>query len=107
MIVFIIRASNILRVDEFQLFNLAYQSWYDQQPELNQINDVFSHYVRNKTAPYWVIHFSRSVLQAYQSGNFDPARFGVHSESKGLPMVWSLIFKIRWISKKADYTLLA
>ena len=94
MITLVIRASNLLRVDELQLFNLAYRFWYEQKADTRLINKDFSHYLRKKIAPPWVIHFARSVLQAYQAGNFDPIRFGVHPEFEALPLGWSLVFQI-------------
>jgi hypothetical protein len=93
MIKLVIRASNLLRVDELQLFNLAYRFWYDRKAEARHINKVFTHYLHKKIAPPWVAHFARSVLQAYQSGDLDPIRFGIYPEFEELPLGWSLVFK--------------
>ena len=94
MIESIIRASNILKIDELQLFNLAYEFWYSREAEPRQMNTVFSKYMTKKEAPPWAVHYARSVLRDYKSGNFDPVKFGVQQEVNALPLLCSLIFKI-------------
>lgn len=93
MIEFVIRASNILKVDELQLFYLAYEFWHAREAEPRHIRKVFSRYMDKKIAPPWVVHFARSVLRDYQCSNFNPAKFGVRPRPEALPLLRSLIFK--------------
>ena len=93
MILLIIRAANVLNVDELQLFGLAHRFWHHQSAEPRQIDVVFKEYLDKKIAPPWVVHFSRSVLQAYNSGNLEPAEFGVYPAYEEIPLVWSLAFQ--------------
>lgn len=92
MILLVIRASNVLRVDELELFKLAYQFWHNRSAESNHIGELFAEYLNNKTAPPWVVHFARCVLQAYRSGNLEPAKFGVYPAHEDIPLGWSLAF---------------
>jgi hypothetical protein len=56
MILLVIRASNVLRVDELELFNLAYRFWHHRTAETKHIAALFADYLDNKTAPPWVVH---------------------------------------------------
>lgn len=94
MILLVIRASNVLRVDELELFNLAYRFWHNRAAEAEHITSLFAEYLDNKTAPPWVVHFARCVLQAYHSGNLEPASFGVYSKYEKIPLDWSMAFQI-------------
>ena len=93
MILIVIRASNLLRVDELQLFKLAYRYWHHRTAESHHIHALFTDYLNNKIAPPWVVHFARSVLRAYESGHLEPARFGVYPAYEELPLGWSLAFQ--------------
>ena len=94
MIELVIRASNILMIDELQLFSLSYEYWYAHEAEPRYIREVFSHYLSEKIAPPWVVHFARSVLRDYQTGNLDPEKFGIKPVvNENIPLGWSLAFK--------------
>ena len=95
MIMLVIRAANLLRVDELELFKLAHQFWHHHtdEPRHIHIKMAFSEYLEKKTAPPWVVHFARSVVQAYDGGNFEPVAFGVYPSYEAIPLTWSLAFQ--------------
>jgi hypothetical protein len=94
MILLVIRAANLLKVDELELFRLAHRFWhYHTGESCPQINAAFNEYLEKKTAPPWVIHFARSVVRAYDCGNFEPAMFGIYPSYEEIPLSWSLAFQ--------------
>ena len=90
----VIRAANLLRVDELELFNLAHRFWHYRTAEPRQIDLVFNEYLDKKVAPPWVVHYARSVVQAYNRGNFEPVNFGIYPSHEEIPLTWSLAFQI-------------
>ena len=95
----VIRAANLLQVDELEVFRLAYRFWHRRSDDADCINAAFDKYLRQKTAPPWVVHFARTVVQTYERGNFDPAMFGIYPEYERIPLTWSLAFQTpRYVS---------
>lgn len=92
MVLFVIRAANILSVDEFEVFNLAHQYWHHSNAESCYIKNAFTKYLDKKVVPPWVNHYARSVIQAYDCGNFEPALFGIYPSFEQIPLGWSLAF---------------
>jgi len=90
MVPLVIKASNILNVDEFEIFRLAHRYWNHHCADPSAISRAFAKYVQNRTVPPWVTHFSRRVVQAYHAKNFDPAIFGVYPAYERLPWSWSV-----------------
>lgn len=103
MMLVVIRAANILHVDEYEIFRLAHRFWHRNCDEPRAIRTVFKKYLESKSAPPWVVHFSRKVMQAYQRGNFDPAAFGVYPPYEKLPLSWSLALQTpRYVPLKQE-----
>lgn len=99
MFLLVIRAANLLNVDELEVFRLAHRFWYHRTDDTNSINTAFDNYLRKKTAPPWVVHFSRTVIRSHDHGNFDPVMFGIYPEYEKLPLSWSLAFQTpRYVS---------
>lgn len=95
----VIRAANLLNVDELEVFRLAFQFWHRRADDANCINAAFNKYLCKKIAPPWVVHFARTVVQTYNRGNFDPAMFGIYPEYERIPLTWSLAFQTpRYVS---------
>ncbi len=92
MILLVIRAANLLEVNELQLFDLAHRFWHHHSADPRQIYAVFTNYLNTKIAPPWVVHFSRSVLRAYNTGTFEPVDFGIYPTYEKIPLGWSLAF---------------
>lgn len=93
MVLLVLRAANLLRVDELELFNLAHRFWHHRTAESSYIKVAFHKYLDKKIAPPWVVHFARSVVQAYDSGDFEPAVFGIYPSYEAIPLTWSLAFQ--------------
>jgi hypothetical protein len=93
MFLLVIRAANLLNVDELEVFKLAHRFWYHRAADLNSISTAFDNYLRKKTAPPWVVHFSRTVIRTHDRGHFDPVMFGIYPEYEKLPWSWSLAFQ--------------
>lgn len=90
MVPLVLRAANLLQVDELEVFRLAHRYWNHRCDEPSYIGKAFHKYLHDKISPPWVTHFARRVVQAYNRGNFDPVSFGVYPEFDKLPWTWSL-----------------
>jgi hypothetical protein len=103
MVPLVIRASNLLQVDELEVFRLAHRFWNRHCNEPSYICKSFKRYLQEKVVPPWVNHFARRVIQAYIHGNFDPATFGVYPEYDKLPLTWSLALQTpRYVQLNKD-----
>lgn len=89
MIESVLRAANILHVDELEVFRLADRFWNRQSDDLEVAFDKF---LTQKVVPHWVLHFARTVIKAYEKGNFEPAQFGVYPSHEAIQFSWALIF---------------
>jgi len=90
MVELVLRAANLLSIDEFEVFRLADRYWYRRTDD---IKAVFKKYLDKKTVPPWVLHFARSVVTAYNRGNFEPALFGVYPSYETIQFTWAIAFK--------------
>jgi len=103
MVPIVIRAANVLHVDEFEVFRLAHRFWNRHCAESSSIRSAFNKYVQNRIVPPWVVHFSRRVMQAYQGDNFDPAMFGVYPAYEKIPLCWSVALQTpRYVKLKQN-----
>ena len=93
MFLLVIRAANLLNVDELEVFRLAHNFWYHRADEANSVNAAFNKYLRKKIAPPWVVHFARTVVQAYDRGSFDPVMFGIYPKYEQIPLCYALAFQ--------------
>ena len=91
MVESVLRAANILHVDELEVFRLADQYWSRQAEDLNA---AFEKFLKQQHVPHWVLHFARTVIKAYEQGNFEPAEFGVYPSHEAIQFSWALIFDI-------------
>jgi hypothetical protein len=93
MILLVIRAANLLRVDELEVFRLAYRFCFHRAAEPRNVKAAFDEYLDTQLVPSWVVHFARSVVDAYHRGSFEPAMFGVYPPCEVIPLSWSLVFQ--------------
>lgn len=108
MLPLVLRAANLLQVDEHEVFRLAYRFWNRRCDEPSFIGKAFKKYLQEKTAPPWVVHFARRVIQAYNHNNFDPAAFGVYPSYEKLPLTLSIALQIpRYVKLKQSCDVLA
>ena len=70
------RAANILQVGEFQLLQLAYFEWHDEELPREECDAVFRLYMLKGEIPAWARHYARKIIQADEAGaveDGDPA----------------------------------
>ena len=86
----VIRAANLLYIDEHRLFELAYWKWHHRRAEPQLIERVFLRYLHRAPIPYWARHYARTVVHAYNAGDLEPAQFGVRPAYERIPLFWAL-----------------
>tara|TARA_B100000029_G_scaffold287277_1_gene280997 strand:- start:342 stop:836 length:495 start_codon:yes stop_codon:yes gene_type:complete len=59
----ILHAANLLQVGEFQLIQLAYKAWYNEDLPEDKINKVFSEYMITGIIPIWVTYYAQDILK--------------------------------------------
>ena len=59
----ILHAANLLQIGEFQLIQLAYKTWYNQNLPEDKINRIFSEYMITGIIPIWVTHYAQDILK--------------------------------------------
>ncbi len=73
----VLDTSSILQISEFEVFKLSYDRWFGIPADDRLIEPFFCDYMFQMVVPSWVNHFTRKVLHLYQSGQLDPANFGI------------------------------
>lgn len=64
-------AANILQVGEFQLLQLAYRDWYDEDLPEALVDRVFHGYMIEGAVPPWARHYARNIISKEQAGGLD------------------------------------
>ena len=59
----ILHAANLLHVGEFQLIQLAYKTWYNENLPEDKINKIFSEYMITGIIPIWVTYYAQDILK--------------------------------------------
>tara|TARA_B100001123_G_scaffold347069_1_gene395813 strand:+ start:752 stop:1249 length:498 start_codon:yes stop_codon:yes gene_type:complete len=59
----ILHAANLLQIGEFQLIQLAYKIWYNEDLPENKVNKIFSEYMFIGIIPIWVTYYARDILE--------------------------------------------
>ena len=59
----ILHAANLLQIGEFQLIQLAYKVWYEQNLPEEEINKIFSYYMVSGIIPIWVTYYARDIIK--------------------------------------------
>ena len=59
----ILHAANLLQIGEFQLMQLAYKVWHNEDLPENKINKIFSEYMFKGIIPIWVTYYTRDILK--------------------------------------------
>lgn len=67
----ILDAANILQIGEFQLLQLAYLDWFDEDLPEDQTDVLFNSYMIDGAVPPWARHYARNILREEQSGLLD------------------------------------
>ncbi len=98
----VLRASAVLNVGEFRVFEIAYEDWYGESGEEKMIEKHFTGYMFEDIVPPWVRHFSKKVLKLDDEGTLDPEEYGIirnpattYQINKGLEAImWIVGFMI-------------
>ena len=59
----ILNAANLLQIGEFQLIQLAYKVWYNENLQENKINKIFSEYMVTGIIPIWVTYYAKDIIK--------------------------------------------
>ena len=59
----ILYAANLLQIGEFQLIQLAYKAWYNEDLPETKINKIFSEYMVTGVIPIWVAYYAKDILK--------------------------------------------
>ena len=59
----ILNAANLLHIGEFQLIQLSYKSWYNEDLPEDKINKLFSEYMVTGIIPIWVTYYAKDILK--------------------------------------------
>ena len=63
----ILHAANLLQIGEFQLIQLAYKVWYNENLPEDKINKIFSEYMITGIIPIWVKYYAKDILKLDQA----------------------------------------
>ena len=77
------QAANILQVGEFQLLQLAYKDWYDEELPEALTDSLFADYMLRKRVPHWARHFARRILDWERRGLLDANNIDHHRYDRG------------------------
>jgi len=67
----ILHAANLLQIGEFQLIQLAYKIWYNEDLPEDKINKIFSEYMVTGIIPIWVTFYAKDILKLDQANVLD------------------------------------
>ena len=67
----ILHAANLLQIGEFQLIQLAYKIWYNENLPEDKINKIFSEYMVTGIIPIWVTYYAKDILKLDQANVLD------------------------------------
>ena len=67
----ILHAANLLQIGEFQLIQLAYKIWYNEDLPEDKINKIFSEYMVTGIIPIWVTFYAKDILKLNQANVLD------------------------------------
>ena len=59
----IIQAANLIQIGEFQLIQLAYKDWYNENLPEDKINIIFNEYMVSGIIPIWVTYYARDIIK--------------------------------------------
>jgi hypothetical protein len=67
----IIQAANLIQIGEFQLIQLAYKSWYQEDLPEDKINIIFKKYMVTGIIPIWVTYYAKDILALDKANSLD------------------------------------
>lgn len=94
----VLRASSLLSVGEFRVFEIAYKDWYGEDGEETLIEKHFTGYMFNDIVPPWVRHFCKKILRLDSEGTLDPEDFGIMRKVASPEQINKGLEAIMWIA---------
>lgn len=79
-------AAVVLRISEYDLFRLAFESWSGRPAEDRDLEPVFVAFLFDHGMPHWVRHFARRVLGAAEAGTLDRVALGADRYKRVVPL---------------------
>ena len=81
----ILQAANLLQIGEFQLIQLAYKVWYQQELPEDKISKIFSEYMVRGIIPIWVAYYAKDILKLDASKKLDSydAKYHIYDHEFG------------------------
>ena len=67
----ILHAANLLQIGEFQLIQLAYKVWYNENLPEDKINKIFNEYMITGIIPIWVTYYAKDILKLDRANVLD------------------------------------
>ena len=67
----VISAANQLQIGEFQLLQLAYREWHNEDLPEALITKLFKSYMLHNRVPHWARHYARHIIDGYERGELD------------------------------------
>ena len=67
----VLHAANLLQIGEFQLIQLSYKVWYNEDLPEDKINKIFSEYMVTGIIPIWVTHYAQDILKLNKANVLD------------------------------------
>ena len=55
--------ANLLHIGEFQLIQLAYKIWYNENLPEDKINKIFNEYMITGIIPIWVTSYAQDIIK--------------------------------------------
>ena len=67
----IIQAANLIQIGEFQLIQLAYKAWYEEDLPEDKINKIFNEYMVTGIIPIWVTYYAKDIIKLDKANVLD------------------------------------
>tara|TARA_Y100000590_G_scaffold274264_1_gene307942 strand:- start:50 stop:559 length:510 start_codon:yes stop_codon:yes gene_type:complete len=67
----ILYAANLLQIGEFQLIQLAYKVWYEENLPEDKINKIFEEYMIRGIIPIWVTYYAKDIIKLDDANKLD------------------------------------
>ena len=67
----IIHAANLIQIGEFQLIQLAYNDWYNEDLPEDKINNIFNEYMVTGIIPIWVTYYAQDIVKLDKANVLD------------------------------------
>ena len=67
----VIQAANLIQIGEFQLIQLAYKAWYEEDLPEDKINKIFNEYMVTGIIPIWVTYYATDIIKLDKANVLD------------------------------------